>query len=162
MIIMPNEIRDVTTLWGRTATIKQPRIETNTPDYELIAAILRDDAANIKQIASGIHLQSNELSMQKNMTLVERHGLTTLNNPILFTLQTLKAQIQNRSAAAIEKRIETLKLVVEHFRKELSLENAIAKITSSMPSEEATQLKEQVFAALPDQMPTAKIPGLTR
>ena len=163
---MPEQIRlsdNVTTLWGRNVITKQPRQETNTPDYELIAAILRDDAATIQQIANGIHLERNQLSMRTNMALAEKHGLVTLNNPTLFTLSTLRLHIQNaKSATDIEKRIETLKLVVAHFKRELSLADAIAKVTKDMPAEAATQLKEQVFAALPDQMPMAAVPNLSR
>ncbi len=72
-------------LWGQIAQQSRKDVtQSFSYDPELIAAIIRCDLDNLKQIEAGIHDQSNELSFQQYDFLVRKYGLNILKNPVLF------------------------------------------------------------------------------
>jgi hypothetical protein len=72
-------------LWGQIAQQSRKDVTQNfSYDPELVAAIIKSDISNLKQIASGTYDQSNELSFKQYDHLVRTYGLNVLKNPVLF------------------------------------------------------------------------------
>lgn len=72
-------------LWGQMAQQNRKDVTQNfSYDPELVAAIIKADIDNIKQIEHGVYDQRNELSFKQYDHLVRTYGLNALKNPILF------------------------------------------------------------------------------
>ncbi len=72
-------------LWGQIAQQSRKDVTQGfSYDPELVAAILRSDMNNVKQIEAGIHDQRNELSFQQYDFLIHKYGLNVLKNPVLL------------------------------------------------------------------------------
>lgn len=72
-------------LWGQIAQQSRKEVTQGfSYDPELVAAIIRSDINNIKQIEAGIHDATNELSFQQYDMLIHKYGLKVLKNPVLF------------------------------------------------------------------------------
>lgn len=75
----------ITNLWGQVAQQSRKDVTQGfSYDPELVAAIIRSDIDNLKQIENGIHNPDNELSFKQYDFLVRKYGLNTLKNPVLF------------------------------------------------------------------------------
>ena len=75
----------IANLWGQVAQQSRKDVTQGfSYDPELVAAIIRSDIDNIKQIKGGKHNHDNELSFKQYDLLVHKFGLNTLKNPVLF------------------------------------------------------------------------------
>lgn len=85
-----------TSLWGQVAQqVRKDVTNGFSYDPELVAAILKSDIENIKQVENGVRDQDNELSFRQYDFLVRKYGLKVLNDPLLFAAMLANEEIEN-------------------------------------------------------------------
>ena len=85
----------INNLWGQLAQQNRKEVTQGfSYDPELVAAIIRSDIDNIKQIEAGYHNQDNELSFRQYDFLIRKYGLKVLENPVLFAALLAEEELQ--------------------------------------------------------------------
>lgn len=86
----------ITNLWGQVAQQSRKDVTQGfSYDPELVAAIIRSDISNLKEIEKGVHNPDNELSFKQYDFLVRKFGLNVLKNPVLFAALLAQEAIDN-------------------------------------------------------------------
>lgn len=85
----------IANLWGQVAQQSRKDVTHGfSYDPELVAAIIRSDINNIKNVQKGERNHDNELSFKQYDFLVRKFGLKVLHNPVLFAALLLEEEIQ--------------------------------------------------------------------